>query len=128
MLTPYRTVHYPQRRLLGPDVVQEEEEEEFYILPSYDKNGHVVVRETLLVTQLNHRVHQSLSDSSLVFSDCKALWRTTTRVHDSVCVRLGLHCLLKSETAVKSPSIRLVTGAAAKFCRYKVIVSACAHH
>ena len=82
----------------------------------YDKNGHVVVREALLVQQLNHRVHKNLSDSSLVFSDCKALRRTTAQVHGSVCVRLGLDCLLKSETAVESSSIRLVTGAAAKFC------------
>ena len=44
---------------------------------------------------------KSLSDNSLIFSDCKALRRTTTRVRGSVCVRLGLDCLLKSETAVE---------------------------
>ena len=36
----------------------------------YNENGHVVVREALLVQQLNHRVHKSLSDCSLVFSNC----------------------------------------------------------
>ena len=58
-------------------ILVEEEEEGFYTLPSYYKNGHVVVREALLV---HHREHKSLSDSGLVFSDCKALRRTTRRV------------------------------------------------
>lgn len=87
---------------------QKEDEEEFYTVPSYDKNRHVVVREALLVQYLNHRVHKSLSGSSLVLSNCSALRRTTTRLHGSVCVTSGLDCLFNSESF-----LRLVTGAAA---------------
>ena len=34
--------------------VKEEEEEEFYMLLTYDKNRHVVIREAPLAQQLNH--------------------------------------------------------------------------
>ena len=56
-----------------------EEEEGFYNL-LHDKNGHVVVPETLLVQQLNHRVHSSLPYSSSILSDLQELRRTATRV------------------------------------------------
>ena len=74
-------------------------------LPSYDKNGHVDLREALLV---HHRVHNSLSDSSLEISDCKALQPSWCSLHQ---IRPGL---LVAER--DGGSIRLVTSAAAKFC------------
>jgi len=60
----------------------------------------MVVREALLVQQLNHRVHKSLCDSSLALSKFEALRRTTTRTQ--LCVRLGLNCLFNSETTVEN--------------------------
>ena len=54
--------------------VQEEEEEEFYRL-LHDKNGHVVAPETLLVQQLNRRVHSSLPYSSSILSNLQVLRR-----------------------------------------------------
>ena len=93
--TLYRYVH----------VVYEMPEWDFTHFPRTTRTGTCLFRKHCL--SITGYI-KALSDGRLVFSDCKALRRATIPVHGSVCVRLGLDCLLKSETAVESPRLGLL--------------------